>query len=131
MQKIINIASLFIIFSVLVYRTVATINQGDMSILCFKNDKMKEKYFHSVISNKFIDKRQSSSKVYELSNNQVFSLANSFFSDFYEKVEIGDSISKKKGDLHLEIHKKDTIILYKLNYGCPNDLDGNGASENE
>jgi hypothetical protein len=41
---------------------------------------------------------------------------NRWFCNYYENIEKGDTIIKKKGELVFSIHKKDTIL--KFNWEC-------------
>ena len=68
----------------------------------------KEESYHGIVVNKFIDYENHASRIAILKNNQRAG----FYESFYEKIDVGDSLSKKKGDPIVWLYKKNGKILF-------------------
>ena len=68
----------------------------------------KEESYHGIVVNKFIDYENHASRTVILKNNQRAG----FYESFYEKIDVGDSLSKKKGDPIVWLYKKNGEILF-------------------
>lgn len=112
MYKIIKIILFIGVLGVIIKIMTMTPEERDSGA----NDIMKEKEFCSTLERKFIDKSQSSSKVYVFENGDKFRLMNSWFRELYDIFEVGDSACKEIGSLDMKIIKVDTTFIYSLDY---------------
>lgn len=78
----------------------------------WNQQRLKSEYVGKV-SRKYIDKDNHSTSTLEL-ENQKGSLTFYHFLNYYQLIEVGDSISKTENDSIFYIIKKDTIITFKF-----------------
>lgn len=68
-------------------------------------EQRKEESFSGVITDKFIDKSEHSTPILKLNNSTEISLENVF----WDQVEIGDSIVKKKDESYITLYHNNNV----------------------
>ncbi len=68
----------------------------------------KEEKYSGIVVKKFIDYNNHTNLTIVLNNNRTATL----YESFYKKIDVGDSLSKKKGDPIVWLYKKNGKILF-------------------
>jgi len=91
---------------------------------CVYQEKFRQLDWNGIVVKKYIDKTYHNLKTLEIEKNLVQTEKVQHWALFengnFEKVEIGDSIVKKQGLLHVSLFKPDTVIQLDVDFGCEN-----------
>lgn len=83
---------------------------------CYLNEySIFERSFSGKVIRKYIDYRYSATPTLTLTPNSKTPIMKG---EYYEKIEVGDSVSKMPNSFLLEIHKLDTVIYCEYKYQC-------------
>jgi len=101
-----KVKSGFVILLVIVF-AIQYINTDENQFYKGMLKTEKQKSYQGVVNHKFIDYKNHAIRTVVINSVNV-----SMNTEFYKKINIGDSLSKKKGDPIVWLYKKDGKILF-------------------
>ena len=96
-----------IVIGLVIIMIIGLLINGRMGAFGRKYERVSKKKIIGIIEKKEIEYDNHAMRVIYV-NNKVFDIN----SDFYESISVGDSISKRAGDMVVHLYKKDGRYLY-------------------
>ena len=84
---------------------------------CGSETKFRELHFDNTLQGKYIDKSQHNYQTIEIGDRKIY-VMHYEKSNFYDFIEIGDSLYKPNGSLKMKVVRLDFDTSFVIDFGC-------------
>ena len=110
-----------ILFVSFAYSAINQITFSTHGIKCEYQEYFKNREWHGKIVDKYLDEENYNFRTISVQNdNKTHKIQGQILSEFnnFERIQIGDSVAKKKGEIKLHLFKSDEEIELKMDFDC-------------
>ncbi len=115
--------SIPILLPLFAYAAITQMSKSTARIECQYRDYFKNREWNGIVVNKYLDEENHNYKTIGVENDErTYKIQGLILSEFnnYQLIQIGDSISKIKGELILHLYRSNEAIELKSDFDCEN-----------